>query len=164
MILELRNKSIRHRQDNVDKAMLIHAELGKWWNELQDAIDIYPGEEYQEEEEEEDERSTKMQEVHRLLLQVSMQESIISLNRPLLVSDKTRSAYSAALHDCIGASQKVISILRRSLHSSIKPSSDHDKSPILLVWPSLTWAIWMSCFILIYATNEGHYPVRSALR
>ena len=157
LILELRNKSIRYRQENSDQAVLIHAELSKWWNEVQDMWDI-ESDHLEVQEEAENEKQPRLLETHRILIGVLKQELIISLNRPLLASKAGNNSYAAALQNCIGASQQIISILRKSL---ARKSAGSDALP---AWPSLTSAVWMSCFVLIYAAVEGNFPVKSALR
>ena len=166
LILELRNKSIRHRDhhEGSDTATFIHAELSKWWNEVQDSIDLDSTMDMLEQEETPNEL-TKIHDAHLVLLNISKQELLISLNRPLLATNGTSHAYSAALQNCISASQKIISTLRKSMVRRNDAVSDRSSEVMpLLIWPSLTWAIWMSCFVLIYASLESQYPLKSCAR
>jgi len=164
MILELRNKSLQHRKENDEMATLIHAELAKWWNEVQDILDMDPWDNKQLGSGG-DTDAPLLHQSHKLLLLVLKQELIISLNRPLLASEKTSNSYAAALQTCIGASQKIIHTLKKFLVKSSNSNADGSvKGHAVLVWPSLTSAVWMSCFVLIYAAFEGHFPIKSALR
>jgi hypothetical protein len=141
LILELRNKTIATRQDTADRASYVHAELAKWSNDIQDAV--------------EEETETGLSPGHRVLLLLLKHESTISLNRPMIASDPASAAYSAALQNCIFAAKSIFIILKRH-HGS--PSA----APLL--WPSFTWAVWISAFVLAYAAFEKQVPLATALK
>ncbi|KAL4924566.1 CeGAL family transcription factor [Aspergillus undulatus] len=148
-IIELRNKSIIHREDSIDATQALHGELTHWWNEVYD--DVYPIE-Y------EDLTSTAAHSImpfHRLLLVVLRHEAIISMNRPLLAAEASSPEYRTAIQICIESSRSLLTTLRHYLNS---------ESPAPLIWPSFTWAVWMSCLVLIYAAWEGEFPTQSASR
>lgn len=88
--------------------------------------------------------------LQRTVLTVLRNECIITLNRPLLALPKTSANYAAGLQSCITAARAIIG----SLHD-IRNT---------LVWPSFTWATWMSSFILIYAAFEGQVTQETAIR
>jgi hypothetical protein len=141
LILELRNKSIATRQDTADRASYVHAELAKWSNEIQDAV--------------EEETEPSLSPGHRVLLLLLKHESTISLNRPMIASDPASAAYSAALQNCIFAAKSIFIVVKRH----------HSQSPVApLLWPSFTWALWISAFILAYAAFEEQVPIATALK
>lgn len=144
LVVELRNKSILHSQETSNTATQVNGELAHWWNEVYD--DVYPVEE-----------DPGVSPLHRLLLIVFRHESIISMNRPLLATDQSSPEYKTALQVCIESSRSLITALR----GYVLPSG---QGTVPLVWPSFTWAVWMSCLILVYAAWEGDFPVLSASR
>ncbi|KJK67807.1 specific transcription factor domain protein [Aspergillus parasiticus SU-1] len=144
LVLELRNKSILHSQETSNTATQVNGELAHWWNEVYD--DVYPVEE-----------DPGLSPLHRLLLIVFRHESIISMNRPLLAAEQSSPEYKAALQVCIESSRSLITALR----GYVLPGG---QGTVPLVWPSFTWAVWMSCLILVYAAWEGDFPVLSASR
>ncbi|KKK14954.1 hypothetical protein ARAM_002587 [Aspergillus rambellii] len=150
-IVELRNKSILHRDDSID-ATQVHGELTQWWNEVYD--DVYPI----ETADDSNPAEPTLAPFHRLLLTVLRHESIISMNRPLLAAKASSPEYRTALQICIESSRSLLTSLRQYL------SSDLSETSVPLVWPSFTWAVWMSCLILLYAAWEGEFPAPSASR
>jgi hypothetical protein len=134
--MELRNKSIKHSRKEPGQAVAITAKLAQWWNDIEDFTDS---------------ESPIFSTYHRTVLTILHHESIISLNRPVLAISTTGSAYDVSLQHCLGSSRSIIS----TLHGAISPplgSSD----PHALLWPSFTWAVWMSTFILFHAANKKH--------
>lgn len=163
LILELRNKSLTSRQDTADRAAYVQAELAKWTSEIHDAINADGDDEPLDD-------STRqarpmLSPSHRILLESLQQESVICLNRPLMASDTGSALYTSALHNCIGASRSIIRSLRKhqSDYQCREGGSNH-RLTFPIVWPSFTWALWMSCFILVFGAFEGHLPMDSALR
>ncbi|KAL4912368.1 fungal-specific transcription factor domain-containing protein [Aspergillus aurantiobrunneus] len=150
-IIELRNKSINHREDSIDATQVLHGELTKWWNEVYD--DVYPI----QHDNTFNTSLTSIDPFHRLLLIVLRHEAIISMNRPLLAAEESSPEYRTALQICIESSRSLLTTLRQYLF-------DTPDSTVPLVWPSFTWAVWMSCLILIYAAWEGEFPTSSASR
>lgn len=151
MILELRNKSLSSRHDTREGATRVQAELAKWANEVEEAI--------------EDASEPGISDSHRVILRVLQYESMIALNRPLVTARSEGSASSSALQNCISASRSIISLLdsyRTQNSSDPYHSSLTLRSP--LIWPLFTWSIWMSCFVLTYAALEGHCMLSSAQR
>jgi hypothetical protein len=149
-IIELRNKSILHREELID-ATQVHGELTQWWNEVYD--DVYPVE-----PDEGNAHSTSMiAPFHSLLLTILRHEAIIAMNRPLLAAEASSPEYRTALQICIESSRSLLTSLRQYLSG---PSG----SSIPLIWPSFTWAVWMSCLILIYAAWESEFPASLASR
>ncbi|KAL4949455.1 fungal-specific transcription factor domain-containing protein [Aspergillus filifer] len=148
-IIELRNKSIIHREDSIDATQALHGELTHWWNEVYD--DVYPI----EHDEPNAANPDSITPFYRLLLIVLRHEAIISMNRPLLAAEATSPEYRTAIQICIESSRSLLTTLRQYLTSD--PS-------VPLIWPSFTWAVWMSCLVLIYAAWEGEFPPSSASR
>lgn len=139
LTLELHNKSIHHRHADTDATEQIGLKLAKWSNRVEHTIDLFSVD------------ATSMSRFHQATLSVLHQESIIALNRPLLAASKEGDDYSSALQSCISASRSIIKTL-----TGLLQLPGFDSSGVMpLVWPSFTWATWMSAFIVIYAANEG---------
>ncbi|RBA18969.1 hypothetical protein FPRO05_09898 [Fusarium proliferatum] len=158
LILELRNKSMLQRQDTADRAAFVQAELAKWFNEIQDAV---------EEDDLADTSSTTpaISEHHKVMLLVLKHESAICLNRPGLASEHPSSSYSSAFQACISAAKSILIILKkhRNRHQlSVDSTSAKSQTPLL--WPSFTWSIWISAFVLIHAAFEKQVHLGSAMR
>lgn len=151
LILELRHKSIAIRHDTMDRAMLVQSELAKWAN------DVHEKTETAEFENQEDHATKSMPASHRTLLSIMHHESIITLNRPLLASHIKTPASQAALQACISASRSLIDTIITK-----DPQRSEISSHNIMVWPLLTWSVWMSCFILAYAALEGETTISSA--
>ncbi|KAL2831145.1 fungal-specific transcription factor domain-containing protein [Aspergillus cavernicola] len=148
-IIELRNKSILHREDSID-ATQVHGELTHWWNEVYDDV-------HRIQHDNDTTSPTAIKPFHRLLLVVLRHEAIISMNRPLLAAEAPSPEYRTALQICIESSRSILTTLQQYLSDSFDFS-------VPLVWPSFTWAVWMSCLILVYAAWEGEFPASSASR
>ena len=150
LIVELRNKSILHSTASQVEAAHVTGELAQWWNEVYD--DVNP---IDEPAELDLEQKPILQPYHRLLLMILRHEAIISLNRPLLASEKPNADYKNALQTCIGSSRSILAALRK--HMSSEP-----RSP--LSWPCFTWSSWMACLILMYAAWEEELSTPTALK
>ncbi|KAI9374095.1 fungal-specific transcription factor domain-containing protein [Aspergillus egyptiacus] len=150
-IIELRNKSILHRANTVD-ATQVNGELTHWWNEVYD--EVYP---IEHDDDDDATSPTAIVPFHRVLLIVLRHEAIISMNRPLLAAEASSPEYRTALQICIESSRSLLTALRQYLSNS-------QESSVPLIWPSLTWAVWMSSLILIYAAWQGEFPASSASR
>jgi hypothetical protein len=137
-IIELRNKSLHYIEKDPDKATAITARLSQWWNDVEDFHDT------------DDDRSASA--YHRAVLTVLRHESIISLNRPTLASSQQGHAYDAALQQCIGSARAIIT----TLYKAIRPGNTRDTNALALLWPSCTWAVWISTFILFHAASSHH--------
>ncbi|THW46926.1 hypothetical protein D6D21_03657 [Aureobasidium pullulans] len=151
-IMELRNKSVHQRTANRDQATLISARIDKWANDLQYTLETS-----------EHGETGDVNKLHQAILLVLQHESAISLNRPLLALERHTSEYMAALQTCIRASRSTITIL----HGYLKNTTMQDISsstPAPLLWPSLTWCVWMSAFIVLHAAIEGEMPKPVARR
>ncbi|KAJ5542394.1 hypothetical protein N7461_008397 [Penicillium sp. DV-2018c] len=150
LIVELRSKSILHSHASQAEAAYVTGELAQWWNEVYDDVNnVYdPAAAGQE-------QGPILQPYHRLLLVVLRQEAIISLNRPLLASEKPNAGYKTALQACIGSSMTLLAQLRGHLSS---------EQPSPLSWPGFTWSTWMACLILIFAAWEGELATVTALK
>lgn len=163
LILELRNKSIQQRQDTADRTAFVQTELAKWSNEIQDIV---------EEEEEGDPSSDgegqnppKLSHSHRLMLLVLKHESTICLNRPGLASDPSSPSYSSAFQACISAAKSICILMKRHRkHHKLKMDVSDKRLVVPLLWPSFTWAVWISAFVLIHAAIENQVPFNSSLR
>lgn len=133
---------------------MIGAELTKWWNEVDEYLDAN--------------RSGTMpiHKYHQVTLAVLRQESVIALNKHTLATSMKSSAYDAALQNCIGASRSIISTLHDALVAGdlVLPGASEVPSNSGLLWPSYTWAVWMSAFLMIYAANEDQIPYDVAIR
>lgn len=166
MILELRNKNLKVRHDTLDRSLLVQAQLAKWVNEVHDATELSMAYADEALDEPATEESGDLFSVHhKTLLNILQYESVITLNRPLLASNPATPASQAALQTCISASRSVIDTIRNSQSLKNRTETDSQKSlHDIMVWPLLTWSVWMSCFILAYAALEGVTTVLSAQR
>jgi hypothetical protein len=153
--MENRNKStMRDDYNEADKVMEVEAEHTRWWN----TVDEYLSD---------DEATRSIIKAHQVTLLVLRFESVLALHRSVLATSKKNSAYNAALQRCISASRSIIN----TLHKAIKGFGAFDGSPgqrgyesTPLVWPSFTWAVWMSVFIVVFAATEGQFSRDTALR
>lgn len=157
LILKLRNKSIHARQDTADHADFVHAELARWVNEVEDSFDA--------DLENDVELPNSLCASHKLLLMLLKSESIISLNRPLMASDHRSPSYAAALQHCIGAARSIIVSLKCHFSKNrCSRAAEDTRLSVPLVWPSCTWSVWISTFVLIFSAFEHQLPIQSALR
>jgi hypothetical protein len=154
-IMENRNRSaLRGDQDEADRILDVEAEHNRWWN----TVDEYLSE---------DEGTRNIIKTHQVTLLVLRFESVLALHRSVLATSKKNSAYNAALQRCISASRSIIN----TLHKALRGFGAFDGSPgqngyesTPLVWPSFTWAVWMSVFIVVFAASEGQFAHETALR
>jgi len=137
--MELRNKSIQHSRKESDQAVTITAKLAQWWNDIEDFTDS---------------ESPIFSLYHQTVLTILHHESIISLNRPVLAFSTTGSTYDVSLQHCLGSSRSIISTLHKAMSHALGGGDPHAALPLL--WPSFTWAVWMSTFILFHAANKKH--------
>lgn len=163
LILELRNKSIMKRQDTADRTAFVQTELARWANDIQDAV-----EEGGIEESTDDPmlpNNSFISPNHRLMLLILKHESMICLNRPGLASEFSSPAYSSAFQACISAAKSIFILVRRHGHRYRLREDGHEHRSIMpLLWPSFTWAFWISAFVLVHAAFENQVPLKSALR
>jgi hypothetical protein len=144
--MESRNRSTLNSGSNeLDHIMEADAEHTKWWN----VVDEYLSDE---------EQTQSINKAHQITLIVLRFESVLALHRSVLATSKKNSTYNASLQRCISASRSIIN----TLHKALRGFGAFDGSPgqrgyeaTPLLWPSFTWAIWMSAFIIISAAMEG---------
>lgn len=166
--MELRNKSVLHSQDDLDQATSINAKLSKWWNEVEDIQEHADSALEEDDCTGEELRDASFSQSHQTILSVLKNECVISLNRPILASSKRTAGYMVAVQGCISASKAIINTLDRSLKRSSRRHDNDITKPSrrtdALIWPSFTWAVWMSAFVLIYAAAENQMSNEVALR
>jgi hypothetical protein len=154
-IMENRNKSaLRPDPNDADKILEVEAGHTRWWN----TVDEYLSD---------DEGTRNIIKAHQVTLIVLRFESVLALHRSVLATSKKNSTYNAALQRCISASRSIIN----TLHKALRGFGAFDGSPgqrgyesTPLVWPSFTWAVWMSVFIVVFAATEGQFARDTALR
>ena len=154
-ITELRNKSVTYRLTEIDEAVAIDAELTRWWNEVDEYLEPNTL------------GSFPISRRHQVTLVVLRHESIIALNKHTLATSKKTSTYDAALQNCISAARSIISALQKALETQVnldRPRAEEEPGNSGLLWPSFTWAVWMSAFIMIYAANEDQVSQDVAIR
>ncbi|KAF5001507.1 hypothetical protein FGRMN_978 [Fusarium graminum] len=157
LILELRNKSMLQRQDTADRVAFVQAELAKWFNEIQDSVE--------EDDADSNLNVPAISEHHKIMLLVLKHESAICLNRPGLASESPSSSYSSAFQACISAAKSILIILKKHRNRlQLQTDSTRVRSQPPLLWPTFTWSIWISAFVLIHAAIEKQIPLGSALR
>jgi hypothetical protein len=137
-IIELRNKSLHYVQNDPDRATSIIAKLGQWWNDVEDYIDP--------------DDQCGASPYATVVLTLLRHESIISLYRPVLATPRKDVAYHAALRQCISSARSIITVLHSAIQAKNRP--DATQSSLALLWPSCTWAVWISTFIMFYAAHE----------
>ncbi|KAI0432240.1 fungal-specific transcription factor domain-containing protein [Xylaria sp. FL1042] len=167
MILELRNKSIRFRREDSGRALRVQAELKRWTNEIYDLTSTNPTSRNSPAENPSGDNSSDTSDdyihpSHKILLVTLQHELILSLYRPLLAADLETPSSQAAFQECINASRTIIDTAADN-PKSLRAKESNLKDGHLL-WPSLTWSIWMSCFVLTYAAMEGITTAASAKR
>ncbi|KAF2186016.1 hypothetical protein K469DRAFT_687442 [Zopfia rhizophila CBS 207.26] len=149
-IMELRNRSATYGGEYFenDQAMNIDAELTKWWNNVDEYLSSC-------------DQGFTVTKLHQVTLIVLRFESTIALYRSVVATSNKNSSYNAALQRCISASRSVIN----TLHKALKGFGAFDGSPgqsgyetTPLLWPSFTWAVWMSAFIIVFAASEDQVP------
>jgi hypothetical protein len=153
--MENRNKSaLRENHNEADKTLEVEAEHNRWWNTVDENLS-------------DDEGTRSIIKAHQVTLIVLRFESVLALHRSVLATSKKNSAYNAALQRCISASRSIIN----TLHKALRGFGAFDGSPgqhgyesTPLVWPSFTWAVWMSVFIVIFGASEGQFARDTALR
>jgi hypothetical protein len=162
LILELRNKSMFSRDSKPINENKVRVEMGRWSNDIQDAVEG----EYSDDEEHElgDNSYLRLSAGHRLYLLVLKHEAQISLNRPMMAGGPSNDSWSQGLQNCISAARCILTALRK--HQARNPAAGQDGTKLNcpIIWPTITWAIWISSFILIYAASERQLPLTSALR
>lgn len=162
MILELRHKSLHVRQDTLERSLHVQSKLARWTNDVHDALN---GDHTDDEDQQGQAPAGRSDNEYthpsyNTLLLVLQHESTIALNRPLLAKTPRTSASQAALEACIGASRAIL----ETIGNQQLNHTGHASLAAVMVWPLLTWSVWMSCFILSYAALEGVTSISSALR
>jgi hypothetical protein len=137
-IIELRNKSLHYIQKDPDRATFLTAKIARWWNDIEDLHDVPDRQ--------------QLSPYHLMVLKLLKHESIISLHRPILAASREGAEYDAALQLCIGSARSIITLLFDALRSR-NMSIQRTITPL---WPSCTWAIWISTFILFYAASSNY--------
>ncbi|RAR10928.1 hypothetical protein DDE82_000900 [Stemphylium lycopersici] len=154
-IMQTRHKSALHGSVNeVDEALEVEAEHTRWWNMVDEHLSN-------------DEQTQTISKTHQVTLIVLRFESILALHRSMLATTKKNAAYNAALQRCISASRSIINTLHRALRGfgafdGSPGQHGYERTPLL--WPSFTWAVWMSAFIILSAATEGQVTREIALR
>ena len=156
LIMELRNKRVAQREESLDRAIHINTRITQWWNKVEDSI------------EQAEIQKQPLQNVHIIILKILKHESRIALNRPLLALPKQTTSYTAALHTCVAAAKSVISLLHTSLATespqTMRVKHGHPLQVSPMFWPSLTWSVWMSAFIIVYASMENEVDQNVVIR
>ncbi|KAM0268891.1 hypothetical protein ACHAQH_009883, partial [Verticillium albo-atrum] len=161
LVLELRNKSISSRDDTPTHESYVQAEMARWSNEIHDALE---DEASDGEQPEEGNTETTLSPGHRVFLLLLKFESKISLNRPMMASDPSSGSHCAGLQNCIFAARSILIALKKHQARYKFNGTDGNTLSEPILWPTITWAIWISSFILIYAASERQLPLSSALR
>lgn len=129
-------------QKDPDQATAIAAHLAHWWNAVEELNDA--------------EGTQRISAYHLTILTLLKHESVISLHRPILAASRRGVDYDAALQLCIGAARSIITLLYTAISDGEEGPERRDS--LCLLWPSCTWAIWISTFVLFYAANNHQLP------
>lgn len=153
MIVELCNKNVDHRPLNADTTHAIEEAAGRWKNEMDTFMELNPND-------------ITFHKGRRATLEALKYECHIALNRPLLALPKHMADYHVALQTCITAARATINDLHAKLlaHQANINSSDETSVLMPLFWPTFTWMVWMSSFIVLYAATNGEIPKKVATR
>lgn len=151
MIVELCNKNIDARPINAEMCQAVDEAMVKWRNEIDAFVELNPG-------------NSGFSKGRKAALQAIQYECVIALNRPLLALPKDSADYIIALQTCINASRNIIIGLHTKLIVHLGRIASKDDKSILtpLFWPSFTWMIWMSAFIVLYAATNAELPIEAA--
>lgn len=144
-IIELRNKSLHYVHRDGDQATAITSKLAQWWKDVEETRDT--------------DSSSTLSSYYFTVLALLKHESIISLHRPVLAASRQGAEYDAALQLCIGSARSII----LELYDAIGTNAN-SRERLTLLWPSCTWAVWISTFILFYAVNSGHMTEEVVIR
>jgi hypothetical protein len=147
-IIELRNKSVHYVQKDPEQATAIAAKLAQWWNDVEELEDADHGQRFSA--------------YHLTILTLLKHESIISLHRPVLAASRRGVEYDAALQLCIGSARSIIMLLHNAISTRGDGLGYHES--LHLLWPSCTWGIWISTFILFYAASNDHLSSKVVIR
>ncbi|KAF2993217.1 hypothetical protein E8E13_000753 [Curvularia kusanoi] len=146
-IMKIRNRTnfASDGQDD-DQALTVETEHAKWWTTVDEHLSDFKS-------------VQSIAKAHQVTLIVLRFETILALHRSILGNPKHETAFNAALQRCITASRSIIN----TLHKALKGFGAFDGSPgqhgyesTPLLWPSFTWAVWMSTFVVIFAATEKH--------
>ncbi|CAN9277250.1 unnamed protein product [Alternaria alternata] len=140
--------------DDIDQALEVEAEHTKWWNTVDEHLS-------------DDQQTQTISKTHQVTLIVLRFESVLALHRSVLATSKKNAAYNAALQRCISASRSIINTLHKALRGfgafdGSPGQHGYERTPLL--WPSFTWAVWMSTFIILSAAAEEQVSRDIALR
>ncbi len=138
-IIDLRNKSLHYVQNDPDRETSIIAKLSQWWNDVEDYTDP--------------DNHSEVGSYATTILTLLRNELIISLYRPVLATSRKDVAYDAALQQCINSARSIITTLHSAIRKTPRSGAIHDS--LALLWPSCTWAVWISTFIMFYAAHES---------
>ncbi|KAI5380591.1 hypothetical protein J4E82_000548 [Alternaria postmessia] len=154
-IMQTRHQSMLHGStDDIDQALEVEAEHTKWWNTVDEHLS-------------DDQQTQTISKTHQVTLIVLRFESVLALHRSVLATSKKNAAYNAALQRCISASRSIINTLHKALRGfgafdGSPGQHGYERTPLL--WPSFTWAVWMSTFIILSAAAEEQVSRDIALR
>ncbi|KAF2016941.1 hypothetical protein BU24DRAFT_140937 [Aaosphaeria arxii CBS 175.79] len=150
-IMELRNSSSLNRHvAGSNQTLNIEIEHSKWWNTVDEYLSNV-----------ELTQAPAITKAHQVTLIVLRFESILALWRSVLATPNQGPAYDAALQRCISASRSIINTLYKALQgfgAFDGSPGRHGYQTTPLLWPSFTWAVWMSTFIIIFAATEDEVP------
>jgi hypothetical protein len=143
--MKIRNKASVRDQHDDGQALSIETEHAKWWTMVDEHLSDHA-------------RTQSISKPHQVTLMVLRFETVLALHRSILGDPKHDTVFNAALQRCITASRSIIN----TLHKALKGFGAFDGSPgqngyesTPLLWPSFTWAVWMSTFIVMFAATEG---------
>ncbi|KAF5846201.1 hypothetical protein GGP41_003570 [Bipolaris sorokiniana] len=154
-IMQTRHRTFLHGSANeTEEALEREAEHTRWWN----MVDEYLSN---------DEQVQNISKAHQVTLIVLRFESILALHRSVLAISKKDAAYNVALQRCISASRSIVNTLHKALRGfgafdGSPGQHGYERTPLL--WPSFTWAVWMSTFVILSAASEGQVTRDIAIR
>lgn len=153
-IMQIRNKTTASSEKQDDsQLLLVEMEHAKWWTTVDEHLSDH-------------ELVQSISKPHQVTLIILRFETVLALHRSILGNPKHDAMFNVALQRCVTASRSIIN----TLHKALKGFGAFDGSPgqhgyesTPLLWPSFTWAIWMSTFIVIFAATENQLARKFAI-
>lgn len=152
--MKIRNRSNPASESQDDsQGLVVETEHAKWWMNVDESLSGHTS-------------GQSIAKPHQVTLLVLRFETILALHRSILGNPRHDTVFNAALQRCITASRSIIN----TLYKALKGFGAFDGSPgqhgyesTPLLWPSFTWAVWMSTFVVIFAATEKQLSRKIAL-
>lgn len=139
MALNLFHQSIHTRSITQDKVIEITCQINSWWNTLPPAL------------QDDDLKPSGSNPQYGAFFAVAYHYLLIFINRPFLSLPTNRMDFKSSMQSAVGASRAMIRALRRPQDCAM-----------LLCWPGILSATWMSGLVVAYASLLDLYPLEKS--